>query len=112
MDQLGIKFYCPHCGSQQLKLKRRGFSIRKALLGSMVAGSNGLLAGFFGSNNLKAICSECGREWEMEELRTTPLSKQDKLEIKQNEEDTRCGCWVVVVVTLIILIIRSCLRHQ
>lgn len=57
---------CPHCGSVQLTLRKRGFNVKRAMWGSLWFGENGFLSGFFGSNNDVIECERCGYSWEPE----------------------------------------------
>ena len=54
---------CPKCGNTQLTANKKGFRLSKALIGGVIFGGVGLLAGFFGSNKIKNTCLNCGHSW-------------------------------------------------
>lgn len=54
---------CPACGSSDYEVFENGFSIGKAVLGTLIAGTPGALAGFSGANNRYRVCSVCGHKW-------------------------------------------------
>lgn len=51
---------CPKCGSTQLTANKKGFSGKKAVVGGLLTGGVGLLAGTIGSNKVKITCLACG----------------------------------------------------
>jgi len=55
---------CPLCGSAQISSDRKGFGVGKALVGGVVAGPVGLLAGNIGGSKVKITCLKCGHRWE------------------------------------------------
>jgi len=52
---------CPKCGSTQITASKKGFSGGNALLGGLLTGGIGLLAGTIGSNDIKITCLNCGK---------------------------------------------------
>ena len=60
MDKEGI-VYCPKCYSTQVTANKKGFSLGKAAVGSLVAG--GVLLGAVGSNKIEVTCLKCGNKW-------------------------------------------------
>lgn len=62
LDAQGI-VYCPKCASTSISSGKRGFSVGKAVLGSMFSLGTGLLAGAIGSNNIQCTCLKCGHTW-------------------------------------------------
>lgn len=44
---------CPKCRSKELHSEHKGFSVRKALAGAVLAGGIGLLAGTIGSKDVQ-----------------------------------------------------------
>lgn len=59
---------CPHCGStniQPLGQHRKGFSIGKAVGGTILTGGVGALAGFAGkkTNQTDFVCMNCGKQF-------------------------------------------------
>lgn len=54
---------CPKCGSDQVTANKKGFSGKKAVVGAVLTGGVGLLAGTLGSNKVKITCLSCGHEF-------------------------------------------------
>jgi predicted RNA-binding Zn-ribbon protein involved in translation (DUF1610 family) len=50
---------CPNCGSTQIIANKKGFSGKKAVVGGLLVGGIGLLAGTHKSNNIKITCLSC-----------------------------------------------------
>ena len=55
---------CPKCGSTQLSADKKGFGLGKALVGGVLTGGVGLLAGFIGSRKVLVTCLKCGNQWQ------------------------------------------------
>lgn len=55
--------FCPRCRSTQVTAGKKGFGIGKALVGGIVLGPIGLLAGFIGSKNMEFACLSCKERW-------------------------------------------------
>lgn len=55
---------CPKCGSTQITAGNKGFSTGKAIVGDIVAGPVGLVAGNIGSKKTIITCLNCGHKWE------------------------------------------------
>ena len=56
---------CPKCGCQYLTTDKKGFGLGKAIVGTVLAGPAGALAGFIGSRRLKLTCLKCGHSWKV-----------------------------------------------
>lgn len=54
---------CPKCGSTYITANKKGFGLGKALVGGLLVGGVGLLAGFIGSGKIKCTCLKCGNTW-------------------------------------------------
>lgn len=54
---------CPKCGSSNFHIGKKGYGGGKALLGTILLGPLGLLAGQFGSNNIIKTCLKCGKKF-------------------------------------------------
>ncbi len=52
--------FCPKCLSTHIHSEQKGFSGGKALVGAVIAGPLGLLAGTIGSKKVKLTCQKCG----------------------------------------------------
>ncbi len=57
--------YCPKCHSTSLSANKKGFGVGKAIVGGLLAGPIGLLAGIFRSNKVRITCLNCGNQFEM-----------------------------------------------
>lgn len=67
-DRSKAKLYCPYCGSanlQPLGQHRKGFSIGKAIGGTVLTGGVGALAGFVGKKTKQTdfVCMNCGKQF-------------------------------------------------
>ncbi len=60
-DQGGMS--CPRCHSTQVTAGKKGFGIGKALVGGVLLGPVGILAGFIGSKNMEFVCLGCKERW-------------------------------------------------
>lgn len=56
---------CPKCHSNQIEIDKQGFSAGKALVGGILTGGIGLVAGFHGKNKRKGKCLHCGHTWDI-----------------------------------------------
>lgn len=54
---------CPKCHSTQIEIDKQGFSGGKALVGGLLTGGVGLIAGFHNKNKRKGVCLKCGHKW-------------------------------------------------
>lgn len=54
---------CPKCGGTNIQFVKKGFSLGGAVLGGLLAGGAGLVAGCLGSNDVMCVCSNCGHQW-------------------------------------------------
>lgn len=54
---------CPKCGSEQWTSNQKGFGAGKAIVGGLLTGGIGLLAGFLGSKKVILTCLRCGKQW-------------------------------------------------
>ena len=52
--------HCPKCNSTQISADKKGFSGKKALIGGLLTGGIGLLAGTIGSKDIIITCLNCG----------------------------------------------------
>ena len=72
---------CPKCKSNQLTANKKGFSGKKAVVGGLLTGGIGLLAGTIGSNKVIITCLSCGNEFKPGEGQTktnTPVEEKEK----------------------------------
>lgn len=54
---------CPKCGSPQVSGQAKGFGVGKAVVGGLLLGPLGLLAGTSGSKTVLVNCLACGNQW-------------------------------------------------
>ena len=54
---------CPRCHSTQVTAGKKGFGIGKALVGGVLLGPVGILAGFIGRKNIEFACLSCKERW-------------------------------------------------
>lgn len=65
---------CPKCGSSNIHADKKGFSMKKGLVGGILLGGYGLLAGTVGSNKIRLTCLDCGCQFKPGECR---ISRQE-----------------------------------
>jgi hypothetical protein len=72
---------CPKCDSNQLTANKKGFSGGKALVGGVLTGGVGLLAGTIGSKNIIITCLACGKQFKPGEGKaiTKPILSDNNL---------------------------------
>ncbi len=56
---------CPSCGSKQVSYGKQGFGFGKAIVGGLLTGGIGLLAGGIGRNKILLVCLKCGHKWKL-----------------------------------------------
>ena len=56
--------HCPKCGSQNLKLYRKGYNYRVGFWGAIFGVRGAGYAGGFDANNTCCRCMSCGKDWE------------------------------------------------
>ena len=62
-EALGDGIYCPKCHAKAIHIDKKGYSLTKGVVGTLVLGPLGLLAGKHHSNRLRYKCMKCGHEW-------------------------------------------------
>jgi transcription elongation factor Elf1 len=58
------KTSCPNCGSEQISITEKALNGKKGIAGAIAIAAAGVLAGKHKSNDILAICSNCGESWE------------------------------------------------
>lgn len=56
---------CPICGSTSLTTSKQGFSVGKAVAGTMLFGNTGMLMGAMGANKMTVTCLKCGHKFNL-----------------------------------------------
>lgn len=79
---------CPKCNSNQLTANKKGFSGKKAVVGGLLTGGIGLLAGTIGSNKVVITCLACGNEFKPGEGQKKTNIPIDEKEKPKSELDT------------------------
>lgn len=59
MQNFKEEIVCPECGSNLVRIDKKGFGAGKAFLGGILAGPAGLFAGFIGSKKIMVECLKC-----------------------------------------------------
>lgn len=59
---------CPKCGSNQITAQKKGYDVKKAAAGVVLAGGIGLVAGAIGSSDINITCLSCGNAWNPKKL--------------------------------------------
>lgn len=54
---------CPKCGSHQISVDKKGYSIGKGVFGTVLLGPIGLMAGGVGKDKIRITCLNCGNTW-------------------------------------------------
>lgn len=66
---------CPKCGSEQISANKKGFSLGRAVAGTIAVGA---LAGTHGSSDVIITCLSCGNSWEPKVLAAQIAKEQIK----------------------------------
>jgi len=75
---------CPRCHSNQVTAGKKGFGIGKALVGGVLLGPVGILAGFIGSKNMEFVCLSCKERWSAASNTNTAQWLQKQTESARN----------------------------
>lgn len=62
LDEQGVA-YCPKCVSTSVQPVKKGFGLGKAVVGGVLLGPVGLLAGAIGKNKIDMYCMKCHNKW-------------------------------------------------
>lgn len=93
---------CPKCGSNQVTANQKGFSGGKALVGGILTGGVGLLAGTIGSKKIIITCLSCGNEFKpgVSNSISKPFGRNDGVKQQYSK-----GTWVFTKVLCIIVVV-------
>lgn len=70
---------CPKCQSKDLHAEKKGFSGGKALVGGLLTGGIGLLAGTIGSRDINITCLKCGNKFKAGNALVVPAANQTSI---------------------------------
>ena len=93
---------CPKCQSDQVTVNKKGFSGKKAVVGAVLVGGVGLLAGTIGSNKIVITCLNCGHQFKPGEKEIPFKARPAKAQAKATK-----GTWIFTKVFLIIVLFFS-----
>jgi hypothetical protein len=54
---------CPKCGRKEYTANRKGFGVKRAIVGGALLGPLGLLAGATGRKKIEVTCLQCSHRW-------------------------------------------------
>jgi hypothetical protein len=54
---------CPKCGRKEYTANRKGFGVKRAIVGGALLGPLGLLAGATGRKKIEVTCLRCSHRW-------------------------------------------------
>lgn len=74
---------CPVCFSKQLHVDKKGFSGKNAVMGALLTGGVGLMAGTIGSNSIVITCLKCNHIFKSGEAKVVKNIKFDKIEVEK-----------------------------
>ena len=80
----GQSLRCPNCGSRQVYVGEKGFSVKRAAVGGLLLGGIGLLAGLTGSKNVRITCLDCGHKFTVDEANAS-ANKWNKIDIERQK---------------------------
>lgn len=64
-----MKNVCPICGNTDLIYQKKGFSVAKVIVLTVLTfgifGIWALIAGLIGKNKIQVICKQCGHKWKL-----------------------------------------------
>lgn len=55
--------FCPKCHSRNIHIDKKGYSLAKGVVGDLLLGPVGLIAGKHKSNKLRYTCLDCHNQW-------------------------------------------------
>src|SRR5258708_22010103 len=114
---MGQVLSCPKCGSTQITADKKGFSGKKAIIGDILVGPIGLLAGTFGSSKVLITCRACGHKFKPGEgrlisetssyntVQTSSNIVQTPSSISTATQQTKSkgrGCLIIIIALLLI----------
>jgi len=97
-NENGIR--CPKCGSDQITANKTGFGVGKAIVGDVLLGPVGILAGGLGGYKILITCLSCGKQFKPgEDLKSELAQKEQSREMLE----TKFGK-IILAIFLILLV--------
>jgi DNA-directed RNA polymerase subunit RPC12/RpoP len=104
--------HCPRCNSTQIQAMKKGFSGKKAVVGAVLTGGIGILAGTIGSNKVLLNCLKCGKQFKPGEVTVKPDVKWNKVDsdidymkrLKANKAIAKVFAPIFVILSAILLL--------
>lgn len=78
---------CPKCNSKHLTSNKKGFSLGKAVVGGVLTGGVGLIAGTMGSNKIKITCLACGKTFKPGDGKVVKILTAEEQKEADNKSD-------------------------
>lgn len=78
--------HCPKCNSTQLFIDKKGFSGTKALVGGLLTGGIGLLAGLHGKNDIIITCINCNNKFTPKDLINLENQKKEAIALDKKRK--------------------------
>jgi len=99
------EIHCPKCGSTQITATKKGFSGKKAVVGGLLTGGIGLLAGTIGSNKIMITCLACGHEFRPGQTNTanTAIKKETPVKVISISDYRRTRVFIIVFVIIFLI---------
>lgn len=82
---------CPKCNSTNCYVDKKGFSGKKAVIGTLVAGPIGAAAGTINSNRIKITCLDCGYSYYAGKYK----KERTKIQAKEQPQEFSATIWMI-----------------
>ncbi|QJB32120.1 hypothetical protein HF324_12275 [Chitinophaga oryzae] len=79
--------HCPKCNSTQITANKKGFSAGKAVVGALLTGGIGVLAGGIGSGKVIITCLACGHQFKPGAKKETAVEEYHRLKANREKID-------------------------
>ena len=96
---------CPKCNSENLSVDKKGFSGKKAVVGAIVTGGIGILAGTIGSNKIMITCLNCGLKYKAKDYLAEKKKYDKQKELQKKIAKGEVSSVPLFFITLILSIV-------